>query len=377
VADRALTQRELNRATLARQLLLERKHVSPTAVIARLVGMQAQSPRAPFIGIWTRTASFDRRVLERRIRSGEVLRGTVMRQTLHLVTRRDYGLIRAAMSETNFPWESSDARALALAIRAFATTAPVTSAEGRAWVEREHGLKGYDARRAWRYGRVAAHVLHHHESALWESVADGRFVAVEEPEPHDPTEARAEMLRRYLGAFGPASRQDIVAWSMMHVPEIDRALDRLEPLRRFRGEDGRELLDVPRAPLPDADAPAPIRFLPKWDNVLLAFKDRTRVLPEEHRKTVIRTNGDVAPTILVDGIVAGRWRVEDGRVVTEPFAPLPRPARRELDDEAGRLEAFLADRRSGPETSWISQAGAAAADAVATRQVGSSRSRKR
>jgi hypothetical protein len=151
------------------------------------------------------------------------------------------------------------------------------------------------------------------------------------------------MLRRYLAAFGPASRRDVVAWSMMHVPEIQRALDRLEPLRRFRDEQGRELLDVPGAPLPDPDTPAPVRFLPKWDNVLLAFADRTRVLPEPYRKRVIRMNGDVAQTFLVDGFVAGIWRVENRRVVLEPFAPLSRWVRRELDEEAGRLEAFLAD----------------------------------
>ena len=151
------------------------------------------------------------------------------------------------------------------------------------------------------------------------------------------------MLRRYLAAFGPASRRDLGQWSMMHVPEISRALDRLEPLRRFRDEQGRELLDVPRAPLPDAETPAPVRFLPKWDNVLLAFADRTRVLPEAYRKTVIGVNGDVAQTFLVDGFVAGIWRVEGGRVVTEPFAKLSRPVQRELEDEAGRLEAFLAD----------------------------------
>ena len=106
----------------------------------------------------------------------------------------------------------------------------------------------------------------------------------------------------------------------MHVPEIQRALDRLEPLRRFRDEQGRELLDVMRAPLPDPDTPAPVRFLPKWDNLLLAFADRTRVLPEHHRKTVIRMNGDVAQTFLVDGFVAGTWRAENGRVVLEPFS---------------------------------------------------------
>jgi hypothetical protein len=129
----------------------------------------------------------------------------------------------------------------------------------------------------------------------------------------------------------------------MHVPDLQRALDVLEPLRRFRDEQGRELLDVPRAPLPDPDTPAPVRFLPKWDNVLLAFADRTRVLPEEYRKTVIRTNGDVAQTFLVDGLVAGMWRVDNARVVLEPFVALSRSVRRELEGEAGRLEAFLAD----------------------------------
>ena len=172
---------------------------------------------------------------------------------------------------------------------------------------------------------------------------EGRFVALDDPEVHDPTEARAEIFRRYLAAFGPASRRDIVAWSRMHVPEIDGALERMEPLRRFRDEQGRELYDVPRAPLPDPETPAPVRFLPKWDNVLLAFADRTRVLPEQYRKTVIRQNGDVAQTFLVDGLVAGMWRVDDGRVVTEPFAALSRSAQRELRDEAARLEAFLAD----------------------------------
>jgi hypothetical protein len=190
---------------------------------------------------------------------------------------------------------------------------------------------------------VQAHLVHHHETALWRGRPEGRFVAHDEPDEHDPTEARAELLRRYLAAFGPASRRDIVAWSMMHVPEITRALARLEPLRCFRDEQGRELLDVPRGPLPDPDTPAPVRFLPKWDNVLLAFADRTRVLPENYRKRVIRMNGDVAQTLLVDGFVAGTWRAEDGRVVVEPFARLSREAQRAVKDESERLETFLAD----------------------------------
>jgi hypothetical protein len=191
--------------------------------------------------------------------------------------------------------------------------------------------------------RLAAHIVHHHETALWQPRNEQRFVAIEEPEAHVPVEARAEIFRRYLAAFGPSTRRDIGAWSMIRVAEIDAALELLEPLRRFRDEQGRELLDVPRAPLPDAETPAPVRFLPKWDNVLLAWADRTRVLPEQYRKTVIKMNGDVAQTFLVDGFVAGIWRVDDGRVVLEPFDPLSAAARREIEDEAGRLEAFLAE----------------------------------
>jgi hypothetical protein len=228
-------------------------------------------------------------------------------------------------------------------MRALAAEGPVATAEALAYLEREHGLTGVNARRAWRGARIRAHLLHHHETALWRARPEGRFVALEEPEAHEPTEGRAEIFRRYFAAFGPASRRDIVAWSMMHVPEIKRALELLEPLRRFRDEQGRELLDVSRAPLPDPETPAPVRFLPKWDNVLLAFADRTRVLPEEYRKKVIRMNGDVAQTFLLDGFVAGTWRVEKGRVVTEPFALLSRSVRGEVEEEAGRLEAFLAD----------------------------------
>ena len=340
MAERVLTLRELNRAALARQLLLERKRLSPTAVIERLVGMQAQWPPAPYVGIWTRTTGFDRKTLERELVRGKVVKATAMRQTLHLVTKRDYALIRAAQSETNYPWESTVAKSLAPSVRALAADGPVTADEGIAHVER-HDLAGVSARRAWQAARIRAHLVHHPDTALFQARPGGRFVALDEPEPYDPTEARAEILRRYLLAFGPASRRDIVAWSMLHVPEIQRALDRLE-LRRYRDEQGRELLDVEGAPLPDERTPAPVRFLPKWDNVLLAWSDRTRVLPEAYRKTVIRMNGDVAQTLLVDGLVAGVWREEDGRVVAEPFAPLPRPMRREVEEEAARLEAFLA-----------------------------------
>ncbi|HEY2074368.1 MAG TPA: winged helix DNA-binding domain-containing protein [Gaiellaceae bacterium] len=338
---RVLTQRELNRALLARQLLLERKRLAPTAVIERLVGLQAQWPPAPYVGIWTRTTNFRRETLERDLARGDVIKATVMRQTLHLVTPRDYAVIRAAMSEMNFPWETPLAKRLAPAARALAASGSVTSAEAMAALAK-HDLGGLTPARAWRFARSAAHLVHHHETAFWHARPEGRFVALAEPEPLVPVEARAEMLRRYLAAFGPASRRDISAWSMMHMPMIDSALALLEPLRRFRDENGRELLDVPRAPLPDPDIPAPARFLPKWDNVLLGFADRTRILPEKYRKTIVGANGDVAPTFLVDGLVAGVWKADKGRVVVEPFASLSRAAQREVKEETARLEAFLA-----------------------------------
>jgi hypothetical protein len=342
MTERVLTLRELNRAVLARQLLLERKRLSPVALIERLVGMQAQWPPAPYVGIWTRTTGFKRRTLERELANGSVVRATVMRQTLHLVTPRDYALFRAAMSETNFPWESALAKKLAPAVRKLATSGPVVSTDAIAYLERKHKLGGVSVRRAWQAARQSAHLVHHHETALWHARPAGRYVLLDEPDAHVPLEARAEMIRRYLTAFGPSSLRDVGQWSMMHVPELKASLALLEPLRRFRDEQGRELYDVARAPLPDPDTPAPVRFLPKWDNVLLAWADRTRVLPEAYRKRVIRMNGDVAQTFLVDGFVAGLWEVDGSRVVTKPLGKLARASQRELKEETERLEAFLA-----------------------------------
>ena len=340
MAERVLSQRELNRATLARQLLLERKKLSPSAVIERLVGMQAQWPAAPYVGIWTRATDFVPEALERELRRGTVLKATVMRQTLHLVTRRDYGIFRAAMSENNFPWETALAKKLAPQIRKLAGTGSITSAEGIAHIERTQGLTGIDARRAWRAAGACAHLVHHHETALWRGRPEGRFVVVDVPEAHVPVEARAEMLRRYLASFGPATVRDMNSWSMIHVPELKAALALLD-LRRFRDERGRELLDVPRASLPDPDVPVPVRFLPKWDNVLLAFADRTRIMPDAYRKRIVRANGDVAPTFLVDGMVAGVWRVDGKHIALEPFAKLTRAVRGELEEEAARLYSFI------------------------------------
>jgi hypothetical protein len=150
------------------------------------------------------------------------------------------------------------------------------------------------------------------------------------------------LLRRYLAAFGPATRADIADWTGLTVGTIDPALARLQP-RRFRDERERELVDLPRAPLPPAATPAPPRYLPRWDSVLLAHSDRSRILPDAYRKSVIQRNGDVLATFLVDGFVAGTWQIEGGRVRLEPFERLGREMRRELEREARALEAFHAE----------------------------------
>ena len=341
---RTLTLRELNRATLARQLLLERRRQSPLKVIERLAGMQAQWAPAPYVGLWTRVEGFRRETLERAIVRGDVLKPTVMRGTLHLVTARDYPLFHAALRD--YLWWS-DAPSFALGRKAsagirklYADPQPFGVADEH--LERKHRVAdALSRRRAWYAARVGGHILHAPETALWKPATRTMYAAVAVPDELDATVARVELVRRYLAAFGPASRADIADWSGMRVRDFEPVLEALEPLRRFVDENGRELLDLQRAPLPDADTPAPVRFLPKWDNVLLGFADRRRMLTDEQRKTVIMKNGDVQQTFLVDGVVAGLWKRANGRVVLEPLVRIARTARAELNDEARRLEAFL------------------------------------
>jgi hypothetical protein len=191
----------------------------------------------------------------------------------------------------------------------------------------------------WYAVRTRGRLTHVPESGLWKAPGTTRYVVIPH-EPAEPEAARIELVRRYLAAFGPATRADVAEWSGLRVRDCEPALDALEPLRRFRDERGRELLDLPRAPLPPPDARAPVRFMPRFDNLVLSHKDRTRVLAQEYRGAVIE-GGWVKSTLLVDGFVAGVWEVEDGRVRVEPFAPLPRAALREVEDEAARLEAWL------------------------------------
>src|ERR1700704_5156215 len=346
IAERVLTLKELNRATLARQLLLERKKLGVLPAIERLAGMQAQWPPSPYVGLWSRVTGFKRESLERAVVRGDVVKPTVMRGTLHLVTARDYPVFWTALREMP-TWYDDTHLAHALkavkGTRKLAEKEPLTHKQALAYLEHEHGhTDDLERRRIFHAVRRRGHLLHVPESALWRGRPLGVFHPYPEPEPLDVLAARTELVRRYLAAFGPSSRADIADWSGLRVSDFADALDALEPLRRFRDDNGRELLDVQRAPLPAADTPAPVRFLPKWDNTLLAHADRRRVLPEELRKTVIAKNGDVTQTFLVDGLVAGSWTAaKKGKVALTPFAPLPRAARRDVEEEAARLEAWL------------------------------------
>jgi Winged helix DNA-binding domain len=338
--------KELNRATLARQLLLERKKIGVLPAIERLAGMQAQWPPAPYVGLWSRVTGFKRETLECAILRGDVVKPTVMRGTLHLVTSRDYPVVWAALRDMP-TWYDETHLAHALkavqGVRRLAEQAPLTHKEGLAYLEEAHGhADELMRRRIFHAVRRHAHLLHAPQSAMWNGRPLGLFHPYPQPPELDELVARTELVRRYLAAFGPSTRADIADWSGLRVADFASAVEVLEPLRRFRDENGRELLDVHRAPLPAADTPAPVRFLPKWDNLLLAHADRRRVLPEELRKAVIAKNGDVTQTFLVDGIVAGSWTADKkGKIALAPFAPLPRIARREVEEEAARLEAWL------------------------------------
>ncbi len=338
MAEIVLTQRDLNRATLARQLLLKRAKLPVPRALELAAGLQAQLGSGPYIGLWSRLEGFRRESLERALLSGKAARGVLMRGTVHVVAARDYGLFASALDVAPPGWitpeADRDAVRVIAAVRAF-TAEPRTRTEVLDWLEREHGVESGGLNGAWYAVRLRARIGYAPASSLWSSpIHNPRFVALEHDDV-DGEAARAELVRRYLAAFGPATRAEIAGWSGMKVRDFAHLLDGLVPLRDDRG---RQLLDLARAPRPAGNVPAPVRFLPKFDNVLL---DRARVLPEAYRKLIVRKNADVQPTFTVDGYVAGSWRLERGRVVTEAFTPLPRAARRELADEAARLQAWL------------------------------------
>ena len=343
MAERVLTLRELNRTTLLRQLLLRRERLPVARAIERVGALQAQWAPAPYVALWARLEGFERRALERALVRGGVVKALLMRATMHLVSARDYASFDSCVREartlvrargTKPPHRRVVEQALALT-----RERPHTRPELMRALGYDPRTQDFDELREFNWVVALARLEQTPEAAFWSFRGSPLLRPAEHELPPRP-EAAAYLIRRYLAAFGPATRGDVSAWSGVPIRDLAPGFDSLR-LRSFRDEQGRELLDLPRAPLASGDVPAPPRLLPRWEELLLAHKDRTRVLPDEYRKQVIAVNGDVRQAILVDGFVAGYWEQDRDRVALHPFAPIPRQAWRELEDEASRLAAWL------------------------------------
>jgi Winged helix DNA-binding domain len=349
-----LTARRLNRATLGRQLLLRREPLAVAEGVRRVVAVQAQDAASPYIALWNRLAGFDPGDLDAALGERAVVRATLLRITLHAVHADDHPAFHGAMLPslraarlhdrryTGSGLSIADADALLPELLEFAGR-PRTRTE----IEELLAARlGADKPRMWWALRTFAPLLHVPTGGPWSFGPGSSFVAAPVrlgAERHQ--EALRRLARRYLEGFGPASALDLAQFTL-----LTRAVAR-EVLRGMAGEvetlegpDGAELFDVPGAPLPDEDTPAPPRLLPMWDSVLLAYFDRGRVIPPDHRRLVARSNGDVLPALLVDGYVAGVWRPVQGGIEATAFQPLPELAWAGLAAEAQALLALLADR---------------------------------
>ena len=349
-ADRKLTQRELNRAVLARQLLLERASAPLPKALERVGGIQAQYAPSIYVGLWSRLRDFERGSLDRALGRRSVVQATLMRVTIHLVSRRDYWPLALATREMRreswLRYRRGDpgARAMAAAAR---TIRPrlADGPLGRAEIAELVGKERASGMAMW------LELVRVPPSGTWERRRADIYGDAESwvGSPQGTLDDGVDLVvRRYLGAFGPATRADLASWSGLSRALLAPALERLD-LRRFRGPEGEELLDLPRAPLPDPDTPAPVRLLPTWDATLLVHARRARILPEEYRERIFSSrNPHSSPTFLVDGAVAGTWRYEKDRIELSPFERLDAATRRELQAEAERLAELHREDASPP-----------------------------
>lgn len=341
MAERVLSARELNRALLARQSLLERRRTSLPRAVEQMGCVQAQYAPSTYIGLWSRVVGLERDAVTRALERRTLVQATLMRATIHVVSRADYWPLQIAIRDEQRAWlrrvQKPDERELRSAAKRLRRLL-----EDGARTQREIAGAGL-----WLPGiGLWTHVVRVPPSGTWERRRADLYGLAEQwvgPEPDlSEEDARMHLIRRYLAAFGPAPKTDIADWAGMRVGALSGALERIE-LRRFRDENGRELLDLPRAPVPRAETPAPARFLPTWDATLLVHARRTGILAEEHRKRIFHVrNPQSDRTFLVDGKVAGIWRHDGGRLELEPFGRLPREARAELDAEGEQLAAFHA-----------------------------------
>ena len=352
-----LTQRRLNRATLARQLLLEPAEVGVVDAVGRIAGLQAQEPASPYIGLWARLAAFEAAELDAAIAARDVVKGTLMRVTLHLVTAADYrafwpavrpGLEQQRRQQRLEPPTAASMAALQERVTAFAAE-PRSLTELREHVGEVDGLPA-DELVWWLRRRMP--LAHAPTGGPW---AFGRRPLLADADAWlssgswaDDAAAIEYLVRHYLAAFGPASLADVSQWSGLTVGRLRPGIEAIEAageLRRYRSETGRQLVDLAGVSLPDEDVPAPPRLLPMWDSTVLAFADRTRMVSDADRARIIARNGDTLPVILVDGVVAGRWWAvterERTRIELEPFRRIEAQDRRALEALGDRLARFV------------------------------------
>jgi len=338
-----LSARALNRALLARQLLLDRVALPVEEAIERVAGFQAQAPLAPYVGLWSRVEAFDPNVLAASLAERRVVRLALMRSTIHLVGSRDAlrwrPLVQSAI-ERGFRgnWQKHlgglDAVEVADAGRPLIEAEPLTFAElGTRLVER---FPGHDPTALGYAVRTHVACVQVPPRGIWGTGGRARHTSLETwlGRPLAARPKPGELVERYLAAFGPASVKDVQTWS--YVQGLAPVLERMRPhLRTFRDDKGRELFDLPDAPLPDPDTPAPPRFVPEYDNVALSHADRARIVPPDVGRKLFTRGG-----VLLDGFVAGAWRIQKGKLRVERFRRWTRAEVAGAQAEGERLLEF-------------------------------------
>jgi hypothetical protein len=349
-----LSQRELNRTTLRRQLLLERADLTTPDAVAHLIGLQAQAARPPFVGVWTRTKRFTREHLATEIQRRNVVKASLMRATLHLCTTQDFRALRGTLQPVLTDALRQILRergALQLDVDGLVEVArEFIHAQPRSFAEITTLLTGLhpdtDAG-AMRYAvRTHLPMVQVPVDSGWSYPGNPKFALAEDWLEGPLTLADNQLpvlIKRYLAVFGPATPKDMETWS--YLTDLAPAFDALRPeLVVYHDERRRELFDVPGGVLESADAPAPVRFLPEFDNLLLAHQDRTRVVPTGVRKAVYLPGLRIAATVLIDGVVGATWTSETvkkvGTLRIVPLGPIGAADRKALLAEAERLVRF-------------------------------------
>jgi hypothetical protein len=338
--------RELNRATLARQLLLQRDRLAVADAVDRLGGLQAQEPKPPFVALWSRLEAFEREELHRALDKGNVVRAMLMRATLHLASAKQYAALRPVLDDVMARAmrgalkgrdQGLDLDKVLPAARKLLKKAPRTFNELRA--ELSEQFPKVDERALGYAVRTQLPLAMVPSDDAWGFARDAPFalpgVKLSKPD-------REKLVRFYLAAFGPATAADAQRWSGLQglKPVFEGLREQLVTFTAGR----RELFDLPDAPRPDADTDAPPRFLPDFDSLVLAHDDRTRIIADEHKPKIASKNLRIPAMVLWDGFAAGTWRIERKRGVATlsvtPFAKLPRGATKAMEPEALALLAF-------------------------------------